>query len=46
MKVADTLYFLRNGLIVGHRSAADLATEAARAEVAEAYLGAGEPAPT
>jgi branched-chain amino acid transport system ATP-binding protein len=45
MKVADTLYFLRNGLIVGHRSAADLATEAARAEVTEAYLGAGEPAP-
>ena len=45
MKVADELYFVRNGAIVGRRSAADLTTAASRAEVVEAYLGAGEPAP-
>jgi branched-chain amino acid transport system ATP-binding protein len=45
MKVADDLYFVRNGAVVGRRSAADLATEASRAEVVEAYLGAGQPAP-
>jgi branched-chain amino acid transport system ATP-binding protein len=45
MKVADDLYFVRNGTVVGHRSAAALATEASRAEVVEAYLGAGQPAP-
>ena len=45
MKVADALYFVRNGSIVGHRNAADLATEASRAEVIEAYLGAGQPTP-
>jgi branched-chain amino acid transport system ATP-binding protein len=45
MKVADDLYFVRNGAMVGHHSAADLATEASRAEVVEAYLGAGQPAP-
>jgi branched-chain amino acid transport system ATP-binding protein len=44
MKVADTLYFVRNGSIVGHRSADDLNTEASRAEVVEAYLGAGQTA--
>jgi branched-chain amino acid transport system ATP-binding protein len=45
LKVAEQLYFLRNGTIVGHRKAADLATEASRAEVVEAYLGAGQPIP-
>jgi branched-chain amino acid transport system ATP-binding protein len=45
MKVADDLHFIRNGKIVGHRNAADLATQASRAEVVEAYLGAGQPAP-
>jgi branched-chain amino acid transport system ATP-binding protein len=45
MKVADALYFVRNGSIVGHRSAADLKTKESRAEVVEAYLGAGQPAP-
>jgi branched-chain amino acid transport system ATP-binding protein len=45
MKVADDLHFIRNGKIVGHRYAADLATEASRAEVVEAYLGASQPAP-
>ena len=45
MKVADDLNFVRNGAIVGRRSAADLATEASRAEVVEAYLGAAQPAP-
>jgi branched-chain amino acid transport system ATP-binding protein len=45
MKVADALYFVRNGSIVGHRSAADLKTKASRAEIVEAYLGAGQPAP-
>jgi branched-chain amino acid transport system ATP-binding protein len=43
MKVADTMYFIRNGTIVGHRTAAELATPASRAEVVEAYLGAGQP---
>jgi branched-chain amino acid transport system ATP-binding protein len=45
MKVADELYFVRNGTIVGHRSAADLATAGSRAAAVEAYLGAGETAP-
>jgi branched-chain amino acid transport system ATP-binding protein len=45
MKVADAMYFVRNGIIVGHRTAADLDTPASRAEVVEAYLGAGQPAP-
>jgi branched-chain amino acid transport system ATP-binding protein len=43
MKVADAMYFVRNGSIVGHRTAADLNTAASRAEVVEAYLGAGQP---
>jgi branched-chain amino acid transport system ATP-binding protein len=43
MKVADELYFVRNGAIVGHRCAAD--PPASRAEVVEAYLGAGQPVP-
>jgi branched-chain amino acid transport system ATP-binding protein len=43
MKVADAMYFIRNGTIVGHRTAAELATPASRAEVVEAYLGAGQP---
>ena len=45
MKVADAMYFVRNGFIVGHRNAADLNTPASRAEVVEAYLGAGQPTP-
>jgi len=45
MKVADAMYFVRNGIIVGHRTAADLDTPASRDEVVEAYLGAGQPAP-
>jgi branched-chain amino acid transport system ATP-binding protein len=43
MKVADAMYFVRNGAIVGHRSAAELDTAASRAEVVEAYLGADQP---
>jgi branched-chain amino acid transport system ATP-binding protein len=43
MKVADSLYFVRNGSIVGRRGAAELQTEASRAEVVEAYLGARQP---
>jgi branched-chain amino acid transport system ATP-binding protein len=43
LKVADSLYFVRNGGLVGHRNAAELDSEAARAEVVEAYLGAGLP---
>jgi branched-chain amino acid transport system ATP-binding protein len=43
MKVADAMYFVRNGIIVGHRTAADLDTPASRAEIVEAYLGAGQP---
>jgi branched-chain amino acid transport system ATP-binding protein len=42
MKVADSLYFVRNGDIIGHRRAADLASAASRAEVVETYLGAGQ----
>jgi len=45
MKVADAMYFVRNGIIVGHRNAADLNSPASRAEVVEAYLGAGQPTP-
>jgi branched-chain amino acid transport system ATP-binding protein len=45
MKVADAMYFIRNGAIVGHREAAELNTAASRAEVVEAYLGAGQPTP-
>jgi branched-chain amino acid transport system ATP-binding protein len=45
MKVADAMYFIRNGSVVGHRTAADLDTAASRAEVVEAYLGAGQPTP-
>jgi branched-chain amino acid transport system ATP-binding protein len=44
MKVADELYFVRNGTIVGHRSATELKTKASRAEVVEAYLGVSQPA--
>lgn len=43
MKVADAMYFVRNGIIVGHRTAAELSTAASRAEVVEAYLGTGQP---
>ena len=45
MKVADGLYFIRNGRIVGHRTSAEFNTAANRADVIEAYLGAGQPAP-
>jgi len=45
LKVAEQLYFLRNGVIVGRRNAAELSTEASRAEVVEAYLGAGQNIP-
>jgi branched-chain amino acid transport system ATP-binding protein len=45
LKVAEKLYFLRNGAIVGRRDASELATEASRAEVVEAYLGSGQPVP-
>jgi branched-chain amino acid transport system ATP-binding protein len=45
LKIAEQLYFLRNGVIVGRRHAAELATEQSRAEVVEAYLGAGQPVP-
>lgn len=45
MKVADELYFVRNGNIVGHRNASELTTAASRAEVLEAYLGASQPEP-
>ena len=45
LKIAEQLYFLRNGAIVGRRNASELATEASRAEVVEAYLGAGQPMP-
>jgi branched-chain amino acid transport system ATP-binding protein len=45
MKVADVMYFVRNGIVVGHRRAAELNTPASRAEVIEAYLGAGQPTP-
>jgi branched-chain amino acid transport system ATP-binding protein len=44
MKVADSMYFVRNGSIVGRRSAADLVSAADRAEVLEAYLGSGQAA--
>ena len=43
MKVADAMYFIRNGSIVGRRTAGELNTPASRAEVVEAYLGAGQP---
>lgn len=45
MEVANNLCFVRNGKVAGHRSAAELATEASRAEVVEAYLSAGQPVP-
>jgi branched-chain amino acid transport system ATP-binding protein len=45
LKVAEQLYFLRNGVIVGCRKAAELSTEASRAEVVEAYLGTGQKIP-
>ena len=45
MKLADSMYFVRNGTIVGYRNAADLNTPASRAEVVDAYLGAAQPAP-
>jgi branched-chain amino acid transport system ATP-binding protein len=45
MKVADAMYFVRNGIILGHRTAAELNTPTSRAEVVEAYLGAGQPSP-
>jgi branched-chain amino acid transport system ATP-binding protein len=45
LKVAEQLYFLRNGVIVGRRNAAELSTEASRAEVVEAYLGASQNIP-
>jgi branched-chain amino acid transport system ATP-binding protein len=44
MKVADSMYFVRNGSIVARRSAGDLMSAADRAEVLEAYLGAGQAA--
>ena len=44
MKLADSMYFVRNGSIVGHRNAADLNTAASRAEVVDAYLGVAQPA--
>src|SRR6266704_871016 len=37
MKVADAMYFVRNGSVVVYRTAADLSTPASRAEVVEAY---------
>lgn len=42
MKVAEELHFVRNGGIVGHRKASDLATAESRAEIIEAYLGSGQ----
>ncbi len=44
LRVADTICFVRHGHIVGVRKASDLDTSASRAEVLEAYLGAGQPA--
>jgi branched-chain amino acid transport system ATP-binding protein len=40
MQLADDVYFLRSGSIVGHRSAADLQGPAAREQAIESYLGA------
>ncbi len=45
VRVADAIHFVRNGSIVGHRTVAELNSPASRAEVVEAYLGAGEPTP-
>ncbi|MBA4788365.1 MAG: ABC transporter ATP-binding protein [Pseudomonadota bacterium] len=42
LKVSDTVCFVRNGRIVGTRRAADLTDTTSRAEVLEAYLGAGD----
>ncbi len=39
MQLADTVYFLRNGSIVGHRDAADLRGASAREEAIDTYLG-------
>ena len=39
MQLADDVYFLRSGSIVGHRSAADLRGPAAREQAIETYLG-------
>jgi branched-chain amino acid transport system ATP-binding protein len=39
MQLADDVYFLRSGAIVGHRSATDLRGPEAREEAIETYLG-------
>ncbi len=44
MKVADSMYFVRNGSVVGRRSAGDMTDAADRAAVLEAYLGTGQAA--
>ena len=44
LRVADTVCFVRNGHIVGVRKASELDASASRAEVLEAYLGAGQAA--
>jgi branched-chain amino acid transport system ATP-binding protein len=39
MQLADEVYFLRSGSIVGHRGAAELRGPAARDEAITTYLG-------
>jgi branched-chain amino acid transport system ATP-binding protein len=41
MKVAQVMYFMRNGSIVGQRRSSDLETPSDREAVLEAYLGTG-----
>ncbi|MBB4303244.1 branched-chain amino acid transport system ATP-binding protein [Rhodobium orientis] len=40
MRLCDDLYFLRGGMLVGHRSAEELKDSAARQEAIDVYLGA------
>ncbi|MDH7785575.1 branched-chain amino acid transport system ATP-binding protein [Ochrobactrum sp. 19YEA23] len=42
MRLADRIYFLRSGRIVGHNHKQELESEAARQQVIDAYLGAGQ----
>ncbi|MFC4625751.1 ABC transporter ATP-binding protein [Daeguia caeni] len=42
MRLADRIYFLRSGRIVGQKHKQELQTEAARQQVIDAYLGAGQ----
>lgn len=42
MRLADHIYFLRSGRIVGHKRKHELETESARQQVIDAYLGANQ----